>query len=91
MSRWTQFDVIVEASKYLTRSKFRDGNRYAYMLALKWQMMDGLFPDSSQKLVKAINRAKFLGNATLFRKWYPAEARLLHRHGYSNLGNKITP
>ena len=51
-------------------------------------MLDSLFPETTNTLEKAITLALELNNPAEFRKLYPAAARMLHRNGYSNAGVK---
>ena len=87
--RWTYWDLVITASKAGTRSIYRTQWPTAYKVALKHGLLDALFPESANKLGKAIELATQLNNPVEFRKLYPAAARMLHRYGYRNDGNKI--
>lgn len=87
-SKWTQLDVIFEATKYPTRSAFHKGNQYAYTLALKWNLLDDLYPESSKLVQKAIAKAKWVNHPVVFRRNHPDMAALLHHHGFDNWGQK---
>jgi hypothetical protein len=85
--RWTPWAVIVEASNYETRAQFRKTDAYGYAMAVKFDLLDSLFPRTNT-LDAAITLALELNNPAEFRKRYPAAARMLHRHGYNNAGVK---
>jgi hypothetical protein len=85
--RWTPWAVIVEASKYETRSQFRKADSYAYTMAVKFGFLDSLFPRTNT-LTAAIALALEVNDSAQLRKRYPAAARMLHRHGYYTTGVK---
>ena len=85
--RWDSFTVIAEASKYETRSQFRKADSYAYTMAVKFGLLDSLFPRTNT-LASAIALAVETNDRVAFRKLYPAAARMLHRNGYRNDGTK---
>jgi len=84
--RWTFFDLICAAHKSGTRSAFRQDWPHGYRLAVRQGLLDSLFPESADKLDKAVAMAKQINNAAEFRKQHPAMARMLHRYGYRNDG-----
>ena len=81
-------DLIVSANKSGTRSKYMREWPHGYKLAAKLGLLDSLFPETANKLEKAVTLALELNNPAEFRKRYPAAARMLHRNGYNNAGVK---
>jgi hypothetical protein len=85
---WTYMDLIVSANKSGTRTNYKREWPHGYKLAVKFGLLDSLFPETANRLDKAITLAIELNNPAEFRKRYPAAARMLHRNGYRNDGTK---
>lgn len=86
--RWTLMELIMTAHKSGTRTKYKREWPHGYKLAVKFGLLDSLFPETANKLDKAITLAREMNNSGLFRRLHPAAARMLHRYGYRNDGTK---
>jgi hypothetical protein len=84
--RWRDLEIIMVASRYQTRSQFRAEYPHGYKLALERGLMDMLYPDSANKLEKALAMYEKLG-LTELRKQYPAMYRMVYRHHKKALTN----
>ena len=99
---WTPENIAQEARKYNTKGEFENNNQVAYHRALKFGIIDDLFPESQYgakkkyDLDRSIELAKnFDGGRSEFFIKYPTAYRILRDHdlltsyfGVSKLGRK---